>query len=900
MHTNQLLIRFAPLQLWPWRYAALRAGRRHLICLVFVAVCQVAFAFRTVAAELDSIEKLYATGKYAQCMAAAQEQVDRGVWNDRWPRMLIRCQLTTGRYRDALATYEVALKRYASNIPLRLLGIEVYRYNNDPQRAKLEQERIFQYVQSSPRRYSSKENLVALGRYFLSRGEDAREVLELFYDRVRKTYPEYVDAYVATAELALEKNDYQLASESLDKASRLSPDDPQIAYLSALAWQGSDPAKATLALARALQLNPNHVPSLLLRASKLIDAEQYAAAEEDLTRVLQVNVLHPLAWAYHAAIAHLQGHYEGEKELREVALSCWETNPEVDFVIGEKLSRNYRFAEGARYQRSALSLDPGYLPAKFQLAQDLLRLGDEDTGWQMADEVHTTDGYNVVAHNLVTLHDTLKQFETLEDDGLIVRMNAQEARIYGRQVIELLKEARAVLCPKYDVEPVKPIIVEIFPQQKDFAIRTFGLPGGAGFLGVCFGRVITANSPASQAQTPTNWQAVLWHEFCHVVTLEKTNNKMPRWLSEGISVYEELQRNPAWGQTMDPQYREMILGDDLTPVSQLSGAFLSPKSPLHLQFAYYESALAVEYLVENYGLDTLKRVLVDLGVGMPINESLTRYVGSLEQFDQEFADFARQRANELAPNIDWSRDGLPERANTEQWAEWTTDHPNNYWGLRRYAQALMRAERWADAKQTLERLQTLYPHDKTSGNALEMLGRVHRELGDTRAEQAVLEELAAITSDSLDTYIRLAELSAAAEDWPAVAEYAERVMRVNPLLPRGQELLSRAAEKEERHEQAVEALQALAEMDPIDPADLHFRMARSLSQMGKREEARRQVLMALEDAPRFRAAHELLLELVDDTAKSPEAENADKQVTEEQVTEEQVTEERNAEKAVTP
>ena len=40
------------------------------------------------------------------------------------------------------------------------------------------------------------------------------------------------------------------------------------------------------------------------------------------------------------------------------------------------------------------------------------------------------------------------------------------------------------------------MIVEIFPQRKEFAVRTFGLPGADGLLGVCFGRVITANSPA--------------------------------------------------------------------------------------------------------------------------------------------------------------------------------------------------------------------------------------------------------------------------------------------------------------------------------------------------------------------------------------------------------------------
>ena len=92
---------------------------------------------------------------------------------------------------------------------------------------------------------------------------------------------------------------------------------------------------------------------------------------------------------------------------------------------------------------------------------------------------------------------------------------------------------------KYGLELKQQTIVEIFPDQKDFAIRTFGLPGGAGYLGVCFGRLITANSPASRLDTGANWEAILWHEFCHVVTLTLTKNKMPRWLSEGISVYEE-------------------------------------------------------------------------------------------------------------------------------------------------------------------------------------------------------------------------------------------------------------------------------------------------------------------------------------------------------------------------
>ena len=131
-------------------------------------------------------------------------------------------------------------------------------------------------------------------------------------------------------------------------------------------------------------------------------------------------------------------------------------------------------------------------------------------------------------------------------------MDAREADLYGPRVLELLRRGERRWGRSTRSRFPKPVIVEIFPQKKEFAVRTFGLPGADGLLGVCFGRVITANSPASQGEDPANWEAVLWHEFCHVVTLSKTHNKMPRWLSEGISVYEEEQEDPTWGNPLNP------------------------------------------------------------------------------------------------------------------------------------------------------------------------------------------------------------------------------------------------------------------------------------------------------------------------------------------------------------
>ena len=815
------------------------------------------------AASFLETEQLYYSGQYDECLEVALAEFDRGVWNDRWPQLAIRCLMTTGRYEDARPLYDRAKKRFATSIGIRALGDDVLRYAGDDVNAHKEVLQIVAMVNKAPWRYSSSADLITLGRFFIGQGEDARKVLELFYDRVKKNNSSYAQTYVASAELALSKFDFQLAAQTLETAAKLQSSNPYVFYLQALAYRDSDSEKATEALNRALTLNPRHVPSLLLKADFEIDSERYERADETLARVLQVNPWNPQAWAYHAVIAHLAGHYQGEQALREISLTHWKTNHEVDHLIGRKLSQKYRFREGAEYQHKSLALSPIHLPAKFQLAQDLLRLGHEDDGWQMAQQVFDNDGYNVVAYNLVSLHDEISKFTTLQNDRFVVRMDAREARIYGDRVVALLDDAHTTLCEKYDVTLDGPVTVEIFPRQKDFAIRTFGLPGGAGFLGVCFGRVITANSPASQGTSPSNWQSVLWHEFCHVVTLEKTRNRMPRWLSEGISVYEERQRDSAWGERLTPQYREMIL-DDLTPVGELSGAFLQPESPVHLQFAYYEASLVVEFVIQEYGFDTLKRVLDDSAVGMPINDSLQRYTGSLAEFEQSFAAYATEIANGLSPELDFERPKLPpgQQPTAELLAE-LSDRDNNYWVMHRKADALLQDEQFEEARESLEDLHQKFPLDITTSSAAVKLARVYRELEQTEKERDTLIHISETVDDAIPVYRRLMEIDSQKESWEDVAHHAERMLAVQPLHSQPHEMLAAASRKLERNDVVVSSLQALLEMEPTDPAEAHFEMASALHAVGDSETAKRQVLMALEYAPRYQGALKLLLTLTE-------------------------------------
>ncbi len=882
------------------------ARPRSLGALLFAVICLFCCSVDVVAQDYAATRQLFLSGNYQEAETAAAAQVERGIWNERWPRLLIECQMAQGKYAEALAAYDEAIKRYPTSLTLRLMGIDAIRQNNLIDRAAEERAQFLQLIQSSPSRYASRDNLIAAGRYFSERGEDARQILQLFYDRVREADPNHLEAYIATAELALQKGDFKVAADTLSAAERVDATDPRTAYMLAQAWGPSDSEQASAALERALKLNSNHVPSLLLKADQEIDRERYEAAEKTIEQILKINPKEQSAFALRAVIAHVRGDYEQEQKLRDKALESWSKNPAVDHLIGRKLSQKYRFKEGAEYQRRAIELDANYTPATFQLAQDLLRLGHDDVGWKLAREVAEEDQYNVVAHNLLTLYDRLKDFSVLEADDIFVRMDPREASIYGDDVVDLLNEARRVLCEKYDVQPAAPVVVEIFPEQKDFAIRTFGLPGGAGFLGVCFGRVITANSPASQGERPSNWRSVLWHEFCHVVTLEKTKNRMPRWLSEGISVYEERQRDASWGESMTPVYREMLLAEDLTPVSDLSAAFLNPPSPIHLQFAYFESSLAVEFLIERHGIEALNKILVDLGDGLPINDALARNVGSLDKLDSQFADYARKVAGEFGKQADWSKTELPEKPSTEELTEWVAEHPDNYWGRRSLATALARARRYEDAIVHLEKLVELNTITGEPGGPLEMLATAYGKAGQVEKERETLEKIVSLSSDALPTLGRLIEMSKAQEDWESVRRYSDQVLSINPLVPSGHTALVEAAEQLDRPADAVRSFAALLQMEPYDPAGLNFRMAQSLAKLGQRDRAKHHVLASLDEAPRYRDAHRLLLELVAEAKREAEqaaaeqaaAEKAAEKKREQAAADKQATEKAAADKAI--
>jgi tetratricopeptide (TPR) repeat protein len=108
------------------------------------------------------------------------------------------------------------------------------------------------------------------------------------------------------------------------------------------------------------------------------------------------------------------------------------------------------------------------------------------------------------------------------------------------------------------------------------------------------------------------------------------------------------------------------------------------------------------------------------------------------------------------------------------------------------------------------------------------------------------------------------EIGTEQKDWSAILENGNKYMAVYPMLGTVHLQMGLANEELGQNQQAIESYRRLLLLDPADPADINYRLA-TLYKDKDPVIAKRYVLEALADAPRFRKAHRLLLNIIKDS-----------------------------------
>ena len=315
---------------------------------------------------------------------------------------------------------------------------------------------------------------------------------------------------------------------------------------------------------------------------------------------------------------------------------------------------------------------------------------------------------------------------------------------------------------------------------------------------------------------------------------------------------------------MTPEYQNFILGGELTPIERLSMAFLVPKSAAHIQFAYYQSSLVVEYLVDNYGEECISKILKDLGNGIFINIAIENHASRLDQLQSAFTEYVTAKAKAFAADADLTKPNPLEvnPIDKNSIVDWLESNPNNIWALNTTSVNLIEEKKYLEAIPLLEKSIKLYPRQRGGNSPYGMLSMAHRELGQSDDELLVLEKWAAIEDSATKLYERLMEIYADRKDWSSVERSAKRFFSANPLSPVSHRFMALKSQEMGDKRASIQPLKRLLLLNPPDPVDLHFRLASALAENAP-EEAKRHVLQALEDAPRFRAAQNLLVRLAE-------------------------------------
>ena len=697
-------------------------------------------------------------------------------------------------------------------------------------------------------------DLVMLGVMRLEAGADAKTVLNTYFLPALQKSAECEEAWEAIVRLALDRGDHELAAKKAREGLKKFSSNVRLKVMLGEALRNTDARKAASLWMEALSVNPQMWDAIFLLGLGHLHSDTKDTARFWLDQIPEGHVY---SRAMRLAFGVMEGRSGSELVSssggRRTAGTDWkrdfrEATPWVLSKAGELVSGGYLFAEGAALQEAASGLDGEFLMAKRLRGEDLLKLGRVEEAWKLLEEVHAKDGYDVTVFNLLELRDRTKgHVERLSGD-VLVRMSPLEMEVYGDRLLTFLGRARERLGVLYQWKPEVPTRVEVFDVRKDFAVRTFGAPRGEGYLAVCFGDVITAGGPRTADARGHSWQATLWHEYTHTVTLGLSRNRIPRWLSEGISVMEEQEMDSGWGHRYRPRHRSRLIQGQLYGFADIADAFGS-EEPTEIDFAYFQAGLMARWMAEAKGRAVLREVLTELGEGVSVKRVLEKRYGKVEEMDRDFFAYAKRWAAAQGGSLDW-RDGAD--AVTDDTAR------TDYFSAMARVRRAMGAKDWKAAEQELRRVVMEAPlvRDEEKGPWM-LLARTRRELGDRAGERQALEEALKLDHSMPAAWERLMELVESSGDDEERLRVSEGYLGVDPL---NAGLLTKRVDWLERTGRIAEAVGECARLKRLEPE----REARWDSRMGvllagiDNVRAKKHLLDALATNPRDRRALDTL------------------------------------------
>ncbi len=592
----------------------------------------------------------------------------------------------------------------------------------------------------------------------------------------------------------------------------------------------------------------------LMVARAALEDGAIEAGEDALDEALELaedNDRSPLeVYALKASVDLLRGTTNSPWTQRAIALNPGYGDAYAIPAHFYVITRRYR--EAIALLQKAVAIEPDLYSAHAELGQNLLRENKIDEARPHLELAYRGDPYSAPLVNTLRLLDSFDNFTLTAhpakpaapgstaagNPGVILRLHNDETAVLEPYVLDLVNRTIEAYSKRYNFELKEPVIVELYPDHDDFAVRIAGLPG-IGLLGVTFGYLVAMDSPTGRADESFHWGTTLWHEMAHVFTLEATNHLVPRWFSEGVSVYEEWSTGPLKGRHIPLPVLAAIKEDKFLPVAELDRGFIRPTYEAQVIVSYMQAGLICEYIAGRFGQEALARMLDEFRAGKDTAQAIQAALGiSPGQFDESFDGYVEAQLGSVVAQLDAWREKQMELQETVQRGDWRNV-----------------------AAQAAEAI-ALFPDYVDEGSPYIAKARAHRELDETDLATSTLLEYRDRGGYDPDALIALARALGDAGRTDESIDVFEDVLMVAPLRAEVHRDFGDRLASANRQREALVEYQALLAMNPQDLADAHYRVAKTYVALEDKAKGREHLLYALEIAPHYREAQQLLLEIV--------------------------------------
>lgn len=796
---------------------------------------------------------LLEAGRFSEAAAAARSEIAASPQAAESWHILADALAATGENEQALAAYQqIPPGPEGPRLDVEMAMARIERVYGLSARWRHRTQGVLAAYRNRSTTLSAAELRAAGDAAWVLAGEDPAlyaTALRIFEQAIRRD-PKDPASHVAIGDLLLDRYNNEEALEAYRAALQIDAEFAP-ALLGIARSQHFDHSTGAIDAARkVIEIRPNDVGALALLARLHLELEDYDNSESFVERALSVNPRSPEALTLSAALAFLNGERESfdarVAEIRDKAsgyTALFET-------LAEIAAQNRYYARAERFALWAVNLNPNSWRGYALLGINRLRLGEMDAGRAALEVAFRGDPFDPRTKNALELLDVLDDYGKFRSARFVLSAHPREIRVLAPRVVEIAENAYDYFSKAYGYHPPTPVRIEFYRRHEDFSVRTTGLVG-VDILGVSFGPVVALDSPSAGVFGPVNFGSTLWHELSHSFHLGLTGSRVPRWFSEGLAVFEERRARPGWGFDVTPEFLIAFREGRLAPASALNQSFLRPSYPEQVVHAYFQGALLMEMIERDHGFEAIVRMLEGYRDGRSTHE-LLREVLALEPdaLDAAFEDFVRERFGRaleaLSPILDSEQGGMPE---------------GRYPHLLREARRAMEADGMERAHAALIEAQSLFPEHAGPDSTYSLLAALYIKRGDAELAVDQLKRSIAIDADDLDAHRQLAGLYMENGDPQAAAEIIDRALLIQPFDATLHRTLAELRESRDEWRQAAAAREAVVALDPSDPAEARYLLARAHHRAGELSAAKREVLGALEVAPMYEEALELLLQI---------------------------------------